>query len=85
MTIILFKNPIMAQLILLHKILTFLHLGFAILVGPSMLLMLTMHDNSTTIQPLIHTITLVVDGGVGDAAPGRHIDRSKLSLNFMKT
>ena len=84
MTIVLFKNPIMVQLILLHKILTFLHLGFATLVGPSMLLMLTMHNNSTTIQPLIHTIGLV-DSSVGIAAPGRDIDSSKLSLNFMKT
>ena len=71
--------------ILLHKILTFLHVGFATLVGPSILVMFTMHNDSTTIQPLIHTITLVVDGGVGDGVPGQDIVSGKLLLNFMKT
>ena len=67
----------MALWILLHKILTFLHVGFATLVGPPILVIFTIQDDSTTIIPLIHTITLVVDGGLGDAVPGRDIVSGK--------
>ena len=69
----------------LHKILTFLHVGFATPGGPPILEMFTIHNNSITIQALMHTMFHVVHGGVGDVVEGQDIDSSNLLLNFMET